>query len=160
LFCRTADQLHQRTLIFIICPKQSLATLGTAIVLVSCCLYLCKLFSLILISNDEIEIERVCCCFKSGCLFFCQNKTIWVHFFFFFFLLSFFLGVALCPNDNTVEIWAWNGSAWSKEHTLTEVCLLETCRLAASRAFLFFYRVPDYFFFSKIMIHKIVSTHT
>jgi len=28
--------------------------------------------------------------------------------------------VALCPNDNTVEIWAWNGTAWSKEHTLTE----------------------------------------
>jgi WD40 repeat protein len=29
--------------------------------------------------------------------------------------------LALCPNDNTVEIWAFDGSAWNKEHVLDEV---------------------------------------
>lgn len=28
--------------------------------------------------------------------------------------------MALCPNDNTVEIWSWNGSAWNKTFTLDE----------------------------------------
>eukprot|EP01108_Squamamoeba_japonica_P001761 TRINITY_DN1779_c0_g2_i1.p1 TRINITY_DN1779_c0_g2~~TRINITY_DN1779_c0_g2_i1.p1 ORF type:complete len:402 (-),score=182.43 TRINITY_DN1779_c0_g2_i1:55-1260(-) len=28
--------------------------------------------------------------------------------------------VALCPNNNTIEIWHWNGTAWNKEHSLDE----------------------------------------
>jgi hypothetical protein len=29
--------------------------------------------------------------------------------------------LALCPNDNTVEIWAFDGTNWEKEDVLTEV---------------------------------------
>jgi hypothetical protein len=29
--------------------------------------------------------------------------------------------LALCPNDNTVEIWQFDGAAWNKEFVLNEV---------------------------------------
>jgi hypothetical protein len=29
--------------------------------------------------------------------------------------------LALCPNDNTVEIWQFDGAAWNKEYVLNEV---------------------------------------
>lgn len=29
--------------------------------------------------------------------------------------------LALCPNDNTVEIWQFDGQSWYKEHVLDEV---------------------------------------